>query len=248
MAQMGPLGIPEANLRDLNSAMRVRSTVFVLGQGSSINLLTPNEWDAIASGESIALNYWPRYHHFRPTVLLTEVLDAALAKALNRATITGHTRRIILSGPAVTHEQFRLGLTSCSSEVLNRLRWLPTFSSPAFTYSGVQAVLEASLKMTREFQQMFVPRYMSIVRATLLAMELGFTDVVLIGVDLQGPYFFDKSSAKVGRQHSTNERICCRPPASRLIKALAEICALRHVTLRANHASPLTEILGAWGL
>lgn len=246
MVQMGPLGIREANLDDLALAMRAHSTMFVLGQGSSINLLTPNEWAAIASANSIALNYWPRYHHFRPTMLLTEGLDASLAEALNRVTTTGHTRRIILSGPAVTQNKFRLGLTHCSSEALDRLRWVPAFSSPAFSYPGVQAVLETSLKLARESRQIFLPRYMSIVRATLLAMELGFTKVILIGVDLQGPYFFDEPSAEIARPHSTNKRVILRPPASRLISALGDICNRNHVTLRANRASPLTDIVYSW--
>lgn len=176
-------------------------TFFVLGNGGSVNKLTKRELDTIKSGVSIGINAWP-LHPFPPTYFAFEYgrfsfsPDPELRYLVRAAELKleqGPSRGLLFLRPGLPASLSALvGLSPSSA---NRSAMYGRANLFAQTLPALRQDLTQILTQIRQGQlspSVIPDNGSSVVRMIFLALILGFRDIVLVGVDLNGsPYFWE---------------------------------------------------------
>jgi len=201
---------------------RENDTFFILGSGASINALTPPHFQEIASGFSVGINAWVS-HNFVPNAYSFEgdgISEPPSAEILTMS-------RALLEKSKSSRDLILFLLRPKRADLAHRTVVVPESLRPrAFVYGRQNLV-------TKLFPNLYpdlawsVPRYpgtryhsvvidngASVVRLISIAKILGFTKIVLVGIDLNAsPYFWNSSDAS--KQTLEQFRSYPRPTMSR---------------------------------
>ena len=199
------LGIPPLTLDWLSEGIKPDSTLFLLGSGESIEALTETEWAEVQENFSIGINAWP-LHPFVPNVLAFEPFDEAstdylqlFEKILFESRFSSRRPKVLLFRPNKTQDGNRYLLIPESLRKNARLygRFVPN-SRNLRTVSQEIVKLGELQKWRKIADSLVLDSGASIIRLVSLGMRLGFTKIVLLGVDLNGgQYFWEKNPERL---------------------------------------------------
>ena len=180
------------------SALSQGDSLFILGTGQSINDISHSQWDEISRAASIGINHF-LMHDFAPNVLTIEGFVSNVDKEIYfRNLEVRKTKGALESAFLVTGIEEKAGFPLkrlCESVQNGKIYLLPTITmslSDACGYSvGVGLYKQLGLFRQRISTNMLWGSF-SLVRAIYLGIIFGFNRIVLCGVDLRGPYFFQE--------------------------------------------------------
>jgi hypothetical protein len=186
--------LKEANI----GAVKTSDTVFVLGSGPSINAISTHKWNAIARHDSMACNFW-LFHNFIPTIYFYEAIGYRDAKSCDvfrrltekRAQQYRHCLKIV-TGVMHLAPDFDLFRPASWEGDLYNVYTIPVAArnEPEFI-SGLRFLRSLGL-FTRSKRPTFIFKQSSSVTGLIsFAVQMGYRQIVLCGVDLQnGEYFY----------------------------------------------------------
>jgi hypothetical protein len=168
---------------------------FILGGGSSINLITKEKWDFIAKNTSLGINYW-FVHDFEPDFLMIEGFRKKYVNsALYNWTVcelTGYIKksRSVLLLKDAYHSYFPwIDIAKICPE--------KTFLISYFDVPGASnSERDMSIKMTRAVGgHKVIPIFSraSVTLAMSIGLLLGYKKIVLCGIDLNDTKYFWES-------------------------------------------------------
>ena len=181
-------------------------TFFILGSGSSIEDLSPENFQEISEGVSVGINAWV-LHDFVPTMYAYEPVEDTetdhfwTLSYLNRPEILSARPFVLVLKPRSPFELDQLNQVPAS--LLDRTR-LYGRTAP---YTRKQSNLVSDLR--RAFGTLAHPGLdsvlldsgASIVRMAHLGLKLGFRRIVFVGVDLNTTeYFWERNPSYLGRR------------------------------------------------
>jgi len=200
----GSLGLSVLDIASLRSSYLgdVNRPFFILGNGSTVNSLTEKQFTLMAKGVSVGVNAWP-VHPFVPTMYSFEYHkysfspDAGLTFLLRKAEERIKRNQETHNAPLLL---FRPGLpagVSAVGELTAMMKANALIYGRANLLSETESALAADLELLldgehrSQYRQAVLPdNGSSIVRLVFLALEAGFKEIVLIGVDLNGSDYF----------------------------------------------------------
>ena len=207
-----------------------KQTVYVLGSGSSINNMRPQQIDRVRRGTSIGINWWPVYHKHISTFYMVESTECAIWDSLEH--VVHHPQFVgILSSQylargksshqvkCLPHNLRNVTFSYVSSPVVG-------FYPKAYGVNVVQ-VLEAANWFTGVVAG---PRRTSVERAIVMAAAGGASRIVLCGVDLQGAYFWEQRQHDEAHSTSAGESFR-RSAAARILHLAAILQERTHVRI-----------------
>jgi hypothetical protein len=183
---------------------RENDTFFILGSGASVNALTPSHFQEIASGFSVGINAWVS-HDFAPNAYSFEgdgIPEPASAEILTMS-------RALLKKSKSSKDLVLFLLRPKRADLAHRTVVVPESLRPrAFVYGRQNLVTKFLPNLYRDLAWS-IPRFpgracdsvvidngASVVRLISIARVLGFTKIVLVGIDLNAsPYFWNSSDA-----------------------------------------------------
>jgi len=233
------LGIPPLTLDWLSEGIKPDSTLFLLGSGESIEALTETEWAEVQDNFSIGINAWP-VHPFVPNVLAFEPFDDAstdylqlFEKVLFESRFSSRRLKVLLFRPNNTQDGNRYLLIPESLLKHARVygRFVPN-SRNLRTVSREIAMLGELQKRGGIADALVLDSGASIIRLVSLGIRLGFTKIVLLGVDLNGgQYFWEKNPQRL---------------AARSIRSFSPgfVRPIHETMVRDSKPFVLTEVLG----
>jgi len=185
------------------------STLFILGSGSSINSLTQGKFEEIKRGYSIGLNAWVS-HGFVPDAYSFESDSIPFPPSLEIKTMSE-----ALGQRAVSHPNtLLLLLRPKHPELLHRMVEVPqALRDRAFMYGRQNLLSRTDLALRKDLGPFLVNRFKdfddkpvlmdngaSVVRMIEIGLFAGFTEIVLIGIDLNSSqYFWESPDADTDR-------------------------------------------------
>lgn len=176
-------------------------TFFVLGNGGSVNELSQSNFDAIQAGVSVGINAWP-LHPFSPTLFAFEYWGYSFAPDPELTYLVRAAELKLAQGPTRGLLFLRPGLPASLSAVV---RLSPSSSQRAAMYGRANVFSQSQVALRQDLAQILKlirrgrlsPSVLpdngsSVVRMIFLGLILGFREIVLVGVDLNGsPYFWE---------------------------------------------------------
>lgn len=197
-------------------------TFFILGSGASINALSPSHFQEIASGFSVGINAWVS-HDFIPNAYSFEgdgLSDPASSEIMAMS-------RGLLEKSKSSKDLVLFLLRPKRLDLAHRTVAVPESLRPrAFVYGRQNLVtkllpnvypdLARSIPRLpgRRCESVVIDNGASVVRLMSIARVLGFTKIVLVGIDLNSsPYFWNSSQAS--KQTTERFRDYPRPPMAR---------------------------------
>lgn len=191
-------GVPLLNTCDLGSFRR-SDTVFILGSGPSVNAISKERWEAIARHDTIGFNLWP-VHDFVPRIFVFESVtpkagfySVFMKQMKQRAVEYRDVLKIVTEmRPLSDREQLGLAMAADFRENYYALETVPVVSRTEEEFAaGLDFVRgKGAFARTNRVEWMF--KYGgSVVGMISLAIQLGYKQIVLCGIDL-GPqeYFY----------------------------------------------------------
>lgn len=187
--------------RDQLRSVKRTDTLFVLGSGSSINLISPSRWMTIRRYDSIGLNFW-LFHDLVPTIYYFELVEShetdLLRQSIAAANKASSRYRATLKIVSEFHNGL-LFLDGLSDEFRENLS--AHLSVPAYIDNDVQ--LRTSIKLLKLcgiFGQQTAPHNLfkhagSLSAVISLAVKMNYRRIVLCGVDLTSPAYFYQDRA-----------------------------------------------------
>jgi len=217
-------------------------TFFVLGSGASINRLSDQNFSEIARQRSVGINTWP-IHSFVPDFYSFECvswigdgLDFARSLELLRQEALLKARPPIVVLRLKTDFEIQQ-LSALPKEFCDRLffygRVTPSTRAVDQLQVDLRYILGAS---TRKAPTVLADSGSSVVRMVALGMALGYKNIVLTGIDLNGgSYFWQENpmyekvlsrfpifSRQLGVRHETLERGRRPFVVTEMVEALAK--------------------------
>jgi hypothetical protein len=186
------------------SSNPTNQTFFVLGNGGSVNDLTGTNFEAIRAGVSVGINAWP-LHPFRPTYFAFEYWRFSFAPDPELRYLVNVAERKLIQGPTRGLLFLRPGLPASLSAVIPLS---PNVSQRAAMYGRANLLSQSQVALRQDLVHILkliqrgrlAPSVLpdngsSVVRMIFLGLILGFRDIVLVGVDLNGsPYFWEDTA------------------------------------------------------
>ena len=201
------------------------STTFVLGSGSSINEYSASMFENIRSGWSVAINSWSEHHPFVPDALLIESLIDW--EGLARLEPTALPSSIFVTRFAAFGHYPTNGLDSVPEGLREISKHYVALPMIGFTPSSYADYIANLLPLTDSFPHVVGPNRTSIERAVVLAALSGAREVVLCGVDLHGPHFWETKTISALKRHGTDNGNSFRRSVSRRLPVLAAVLKSR---------------------
>ncbi|KAB2814331.1 hypothetical protein [Phaeocystidibacter luteus] len=210
-------------------------TCFILGSGASVNDLDKSEWEMISSNFSIGFNFSFLMEHV-PDLYFIELAkdDRGLASKLIERKETYQNVPVAIKG-----------LISSS-----KLDWAKDKIKTLTREVGAKVIMESALPSTSEaalrkgLHQLYnrgkVERDMDVLvqsKASIsmmidIAARLGYRKVVLLGIDLQGPYFYEETNEDVETGQESGTLLIQRESASEM--SIAQILKIQSEFLQEN--------------
>lgn len=216
-------GVPEnANWASVAERHNAKKT-YVLGSGSSINEYSEAMFEQVGSGWSVALNAWCKHHWFAPDALMVEVFDKNFWEDLARTTSSSRPSEIFVTRlSTVAHSPTRK-LKRVPDNLSDVVRHYVAVPMLGLTPSSYAAYVSHLLEMKTRFPHVAGPNRTSVERSMVIAALAGAQEVILCGVDLNGPYFWEGEPKGVGKRHATDHGNSYRRSVARRIPVLAEV-------------------------
>jgi hypothetical protein len=176
-------------------------TFFVLGNGGSVNELSQRDLDTMRAGVSVGINAWP-IHPFSPTYFAFEYWRFSFTPDSELTYLVRAAEVKLAQGPTRGLLFLRPGLPASLSAVV-RLSQSPSQSAAMYGRANLFAQSQGALRQDlaqilklirrgRLSPSVLPDNGSSVVRMIFLGLILGFRDIVLVGVDLNGsPYFWE---------------------------------------------------------
>ncbi len=179
-------------------------TVFILGSGSSIRNLSRPQFESISRNTSIAFNLWPAHHRFVPNYFFVERADPIQWASLEKCAHSHHLRAVLvteLAGAGSDRKGARI--TSSPASLADITHWYAASPSLGRLPSSYRAAVTTLLK-ARSWSEHVVmgPKSTSVERAIVFSASAGARQIVLCGIDLSGPYFWEPT--RHDHPHSTD--------------------------------------------
>ena len=201
--QTARYGIPPLSVSDFGFEQFTGSgqTLFVLGSGSSVNELVDEDFQLIDQEFSIGVNHWT-IHPYIPSAYSFEFVGQERHQG---HVLDTHLRHLsFLEHKTLPHQApLLIGLKPRSDFEFNQLRWVPESLRQQVRFYGRVTPRASSLsdleKATSLLQILLRAPGMgplvldsgaSVVRLTSLGLKLGFSRIVLVGVDHNNPTYF----------------------------------------------------------
>lgn len=181
------------------------TTLFILGSGETIEAISEQEWAEVGTNFSVGMNAWP-LHPFVPDVLAFEPFDEAstdylqlFEKVLFEDRFRLNSPKILLFRPNLKRDGDRYLLIPQRLKSDARLygRYSPSTRN---LRTLKQEVASLRALQSRDFiaDSLTLDSGASVIRLVALGMRLGFTKIVLLGVDLNGgQYFWEKNPRRL---------------------------------------------------
>jgi|GEM_PF-655223 len=174
-------------------------TLFILGSGASVNKLTEKNFDAVKAGYSIGMNAWVS-HGFVPDAYSFEADSILAPPSLEIETMSAALARRALSNPDTLLLLFR----PKTPELVHRMVKVPESLRPqAFMYGRHNLLTQTNSALRKDLGPLLVNRLKnfdtkpvlidngaSVVRMIELGLFAGFTEIVLLGIDLNSSSYF----------------------------------------------------------
>ena len=235
--------------------------LYLLGSGSSVNQISPAMWQEIHSQVSIGINHWT-LHNFIPDIYAIETVPdhrrGALApsypleinhlnhlKVLDRRAIYDSKVSIWCLAPRSNGENTQL--LSIPRELWDRTFLYYRYTPVTRKLSNLSKDLRFAID-TLSFEDLsFVlpDSGASLIRLMILGLESGFSEVVLVGIDLSTNYFWQAPGADIvderfvlfeqpmsGKHHETLSTLNRPFSVVEVVEALLELYSERGVKLR----------------
>ena len=206
------LGIPTLKVEWLREVSKQPKTLFILGSGESVEDLSAAEWSIVRQNFSIGINAWP-LHPFVPDVLAFEPFNEAstdylqlFEKVLTEKRFYRKKPKILLFRPKSERDGARYLLLPEYLKVNARIygRYVP-ISRNLRTLEGEIVAIDALQRRRLVADSLVLDSGASVIRMVSLGMRLGFADIVLLGVDLNGgQYFWEKNTTRVSDRGLTS--------------------------------------------
>jgi hypothetical protein len=175
--------VDEAELR----ARRRSDTVFIFGSGASLNDMTSDEWAAIAQHDTFGFNWWVHQRFVRTDFhLIRGIPDTDLDRRVWRPQVAEYFR-LLRQTPCFAETVFLVhtGFRAVNGNRAIGYRYLPR-SNPVFLWRTSMRVGAPSLS----FAEGLVHGQSTIQESINAAYLLGWTRIVLVGVDLYDRRYF----------------------------------------------------------
>ncbi len=190
----------KANWHDIGNSMR-SSTVYILGNGPSINQLDEGDFDAFLHHFTIGLNWRAAHHWFMPDIVTLELNTSTLWYPLVDK-INSTRPRLVLSAqhlPQVSETT----LDQVPIEIADRVRYCTVLPMTGQTPSAYAQSIRDFVRFGSEDGCSTGPSRTSLERIIVSAAIMGAKDIVLVGIDLEGPLFYKPGAEKLA--HRTAE-------------------------------------------
>jgi hypothetical protein len=195
-------GLPLLETLDL-ALLKTSDTVFVLGSGSSINEISDARWKVIGRHDTIAMNFWP-VHPFIPRIYLFEniariegdelLFDALRGLLERRALDYRNTFKIVSEFIPLRARQLVLEIP----ETFRRLLYIGYSASVVARdkkelVRGLRYMLRKSVFDQGNQMHWHFKYAGSVLAAMSLAVRIGYSRIVLCGIDLgTAEYFYQR--------------------------------------------------------
>ena len=230
------LGLSVLDIASLRSSLPagLNRPFFILGNGSSVNSLTEKQFCIIGKGVSVGVNGWP-VHPFVPTMYSFEFSkysfspEAQLTFLLRKAEERVKQNQETQNAPLLL---LRPGLpagVSAVGELTPLMKANALIYGRANLFSETDGALSADLELLldgehrSQYRQAVLPdNGSSIVRLVFLALEAGFKEIVLIGVDLNGSDYFWYDSEFIEKNRDYTHILVREPGESTLTRETSD--------------------------
>lgn len=166
-------------------------TIFILGSGSSVDDLTAKQWDFISQNMSIGINFWTT-HTFTPNFYALEKSRLTQLQALeilnNSASPVKGTRVLWFGGPNRINRRL-LGEFKRQGGKVWFYTAFPMSRSETKKGHDTFALLARLIQFIPAPLRPAIDGGNTVTRLVTLAALNGWKSIVLLGVDLGGPYF-----------------------------------------------------------
>jgi hypothetical protein len=171
-------------------------TFFILGSGSSINDLTAANFQEIGRHRSVGINNWP-VHSFVPDLYSFDSVPwVGDGQNFRRSLDLLHRQDIVTSSPQVLIVRLKNQseidhIDTLPAELRSNVHFYGRVMPPTRRVSNLSADLRTALKILRhEHSGIVLDSGASMVRMVGIALALGYTKIVLVGVDLNNTRYF----------------------------------------------------------
>lgn len=180
---------------------KTSDTLFILGSGSSINSISPDEWAVIEQADSLGFNYWPIHDHV-PTLYVAEICAVPAGQEENyrrycdlmqvRAGDYAKIPIVIKDGERVKSEWLREYILNFPESLRQNISLTWDWEIPDDDDDGLA---ESLLRWDRWglLEKDWAPclrKRASVFFLVLLAVRAGYRQIVLCGVDLDNNEYF----------------------------------------------------------
>jgi len=199
-----------------NLTINTKKRLFILGTGSSIDAITEDQFKIMKLNNAltIGLNGWV-YHKFIPDIYSLEFDTSGKSPEADRMI----ERAIILCSSLPKEKpiiflKMKLGLSKIKKYAFNRCKNIYLYShlrldnsSPKKYYKSLLFLIGLLKKSKKTFLSNFLlGSGSSLERILSYGIISGFKEIIILGVDLEGPHFYDKSIISKQFIHKTNDR------------------------------------------
>ena len=181
-------------------------TLFILGSGPSINRITEEQWQHIRQHDSFGFNYW-MLHDFVPTYYMFQMPEDQETQEMTLNILSGRHGRLkdvpfILRGSAIANDKIDVNDPRFKVLKEKEVFFLNEYPLHMMVQTDINLILEyldllelmPHGKLTK-----FIPKLRSSMALLIvLAYQLGYKNIVLCGMDMQGGFdhFWDHENFK----------------------------------------------------
>lgn len=178
--------IEELKIDDLKK-LKKTDTLFILGSGESINLITDEEWKIIEKNDSVGFNFW-LYHEFVPTLYVyEESIDDEERNKIFYEMLNLKKEKYIKNKFIVKSLREKFLIEKIPNEL--KKNFLLSNEIEGLCYD--KNILKKFLALIKEKNELIQIRG-TIIYLLGLAYILGYKKIVLCGIDLNSTsYFYD---------------------------------------------------------
>lgn len=164
--------------------------LFIIGAGSTVDTLETWQWEIVGESESIGINYFA-LHPFRPSRYFIEkshISEPPLRFAIGSSEKPTKVPILYFGGP----DKENASLLRLARKLSVPFYIYPAISlndgSPEFIQHQLQALFE-KLGRKPPKSPIAIDGRSSVSRIATMGLLLGYREIVILGVDLSGPYF-----------------------------------------------------------
>ena len=179
------------------------SKLFILGCGSSINDLTDENWQEIKKNDTLGINRWILHEHVPNFLLFEGAKKSDLAQGetrntfiydvLNQSNYRYKNSLFLVKDLDSLYINFKK-LSSIYDRIIPIYKLIPPGKSFLSAKKSIQIFKKYKILNSISFP--FGNRG-TITHAISLALNMGYEEIILCGIDLNGPYFWENNHSNL---------------------------------------------------